>query len=106
MTRLGEPGGAAAPSTTTPGKASGSSPSATSSAPLPAACAPLRFPGQYYDPETGRYTSPDPLGLGPAPNPVAYRYQSYEQQWILPDGREVHVDGGPREVSNEGGPRM
>ncbi|MFJ6405457.1 putative T7SS-secreted protein [Streptomyces hydrogenans] len=113
---------------------------------------PLRFPGQYYDPETGlhynlfrhydpetgRYTSPDPLGLGPAPNPVAYvhnpyticdplglspysqfkglgwltekmmerpsfRYQrlvtdqSYEQQWILPDGREVHVDGGPRD---------
>ncbi|WP_234330287.1 RHS repeat-associated core domain-containing protein [Streptomyces acidiscabies] len=47
---------------------------------------PLRFPGQYYDPETGfhynhfrhydpetgRYTSPDPLGLAPAPNPVAY----------------------------------
>lgn len=47
---------------------------------------PLRFPGQYYDPETGlhhnyfriydpetaRYLSPDPLGLGPAPNPVAY----------------------------------
>ncbi|MET9861766.1 putative T7SS-secreted protein [Streptomyces smyrnaeus] len=47
---------------------------------------PLRFPGQYYDPETGlhynyfrhydpetaRYTSPDPLGLRPAPNPVTY----------------------------------
>ncbi|WP_406386403.1 putative T7SS-secreted protein [Streptomyces sp. NBC_00211] len=47
---------------------------------------PLRFPGQYYDPETGlhynlfrhydpetgRYTCPDPLGLAPAPNPVAY----------------------------------
>ncbi|WP_435809623.1 DUF6531 domain-containing protein [Streptomyces iakyrus] len=47
---------------------------------------PLRFPGQYHDPETGfhynhhrhydpetaRYTSPDPLGLLPAPNPVAY----------------------------------
>ncbi|MBB4712049.1 RHS repeat-associated protein [Streptomyces luteogriseus] len=47
---------------------------------------PLRFPGQYYDPETGlhynyfrhydpetgRYTSPDPLGLAPGPNPVAY----------------------------------
>ncbi|MDQ1654885.1 MAG: hypothetical protein QOI35_4085, partial [Cryptosporangiaceae bacterium] len=46
----------------------------------------LRFPGQYYDAETGlhynvhryydpvtaRYTSPDPLGLMPAPNPVAY----------------------------------
>ena len=47
---------------------------------------PLRFPGQYadhetgwhynhfrhYDPETGRYTAPDPLGLSPAPNPAAY----------------------------------
>lgn len=47
---------------------------------------PLRFPGQYYDPETGlhhncfrhydpetgRYLSPDPLGLAPAPNPLAY----------------------------------
>ncbi|MFE0132548.1 DUF6531 domain-containing protein [Streptomyces sp. NPDC059037] len=47
---------------------------------------PLRFPGQYFDPETGlhynyfrhydpeisRYASPDPLGLAPAPNPNAY----------------------------------
>ncbi|MFF3576352.1 putative T7SS-secreted protein [Streptomyces mirabilis] len=47
---------------------------------------PLRFPGQYYDsetglhynflrhydPQTGRYASPDPLGLAPAPNPVSY----------------------------------
>ncbi|MEU6255305.1 DUF6531 domain-containing protein [Streptomyces sp. NPDC047043] len=47
---------------------------------------PLRFPGQYFDPETGlhynyfrhydpetaRYLTPDPLGLAPAPNPVAY----------------------------------
>ncbi len=47
---------------------------------------PLRFPGQYYDPETGlhyncfrhygpetaRYLTPDPLGLSPAPNPAAY----------------------------------
>jgi RHS repeat-associated protein len=47
---------------------------------------PLRFPGQYHDPETeldynlhrhydpiiGRYTSPDPLGLAAAPNPAAY----------------------------------
>ncbi|MGJ5752036.1 DUF6531 domain-containing protein [Streptomyces puniciscabiei] len=48
---------------------------------------PLRFPGQYvdpetgglhynyfrhYDPETARYVSPDPLGLEPAPNPCAY----------------------------------
>ncbi|MFF4499346.1 putative T7SS-secreted protein [Streptomyces sp. NPDC001401] len=47
---------------------------------------PLRFPGQYHDPETGlrynyfrhydpetaRYASPDPLGLSPAPNPATY----------------------------------
>ncbi|MFI1334085.1 putative T7SS-secreted protein [Streptomyces sp. NPDC020845] len=47
---------------------------------------PLRFPGQYHDPESGlhynhhryydpttaRYLTPDPLGLAPAPNPVAY----------------------------------
>ncbi|WP_098899350.1 putative T7SS-secreted protein [Streptomyces sp. st77] len=47
---------------------------------------PLRFPGQYYDPETGlhynyfrhydpdnaRYLTSDPLGLSPAPNPVTY----------------------------------
>ncbi|WP_327351025.1 DUF6531 domain-containing protein [Streptomyces sp. NBC_01304] len=47
---------------------------------------PLRFPGQYYDPETGlhhnyfrfydpdtaRYLTPDPWGLAPSPNPMAY----------------------------------
>jgi RHS repeat-associated protein len=47
---------------------------------------PLRFPGQYHDPETGlhynlhryynpetgAYLTPDPLGLGPAPNDHAY----------------------------------
>ncbi|MCD2194478.1 DUF6531 domain-containing protein [Actinomycetospora endophytica] len=47
---------------------------------------PLLFPGQYldtetglaqnlhryYDPDTARYTSLDPLGLAPAPNPAAY----------------------------------
>ncbi|MFJ9863701.1 putative T7SS-secreted protein [Streptomyces sp. NPDC101165] len=47
---------------------------------------PLRFPGQYYDPETGlhynyfrhydpesaQFLSPDPLGLAPAPNPTTY----------------------------------
>jgi RHS repeat-associated protein len=50
------------------------------------AATPLRFPGQYadpetglhynlhryYDPVTGSYLSPDPLGLAPAPNPHAY----------------------------------
>ncbi|MGP3999755.1 DUF6531 domain-containing protein [Streptomyces sp. 8N706] len=47
---------------------------------------PLRFPGQYfdpetqlhhnyfrtYDPQTARYLTPDPLGLTPAPNPATY----------------------------------
>ncbi|MFF3653292.1 putative T7SS-secreted protein [Streptomyces sp. NPDC002181] len=47
---------------------------------------PLRFPGQYadpetglhynyfrhYDPETARYLTSDPLGLAPAPNPFTY----------------------------------
>ncbi|MBZ6086989.1 hypothetical protein KVH02_01465 [Streptomyces olivaceus] len=47
---------------------------------------PLRFPGQYfdpesglhynfhryYDPETACYITPDPLGLGPSPNPYLY----------------------------------
>ena len=51
---------------------------------------PLRFPGQYYDaetglhynqqryydPVTGSYLTPDPLGLAPAPNPHAYVPQS------------------------------
>jgi RHS repeat-associated protein len=50
------------------------------------ASTPLRFPGQYaddetglhynnqryYDPATGAYLSPDPLGLSPAPNPHTY----------------------------------
>jgi RHS repeat-associated protein len=50
------------------------------------ASTPLRFPGQYadqetglhynyhryYDPVSGRYLSPDPLGLLPAPNPHSY----------------------------------
>jgi RHS repeat-associated protein len=50
------------------------------------ASTPLRFPGQYsdtetglhynghryYDPVTGRYLTPDPLGLAPAPNPHTY----------------------------------
>jgi RHS repeat-associated protein len=50
------------------------------------AATPLRFPGQYcddetglhynhqryYDPATGRYLTPDPLGLAAAPNPHTY----------------------------------
>ncbi len=52
---------------------------------------PLRFPGQYfdaesglhhnyfrtYDPETARFFSPDPLGLSPSPNPVAYVHNPF-----------------------------
>ena len=59
---------------------------------------PLRFPGQYfdpetqlhynffrhYDPETARYVTPDPLGLAPAPNPFAY--VANPLTWIDPLG--------------------
>jgi len=59
---------------------------------------PLRHPGQYADAETGlnynlhrhydpavaRYTSADPLGLEPAPNPVAWVINPYA--WIDPHG--------------------
>ncbi|MBN0046307.1 RHS repeat protein [Streptomyces actuosus] len=59
---------------------------------------PLRFPGQYsdpetglhynyfrhYDPETARYLSADPLGLAPAPNPTAYVHNPLT--WMDPLG--------------------
>uniref|UniRef100_UPI00069C7E93 DUF6531 domain-containing protein n=1 Tax=Streptomyces avicenniae TaxID=500153 RepID=UPI00069C7E93 len=58
-----------------------------------AAHTPLRFPGQYhdaesglhynyhryYDPQTARYLSQDPLGLDPAPNPRTYVRNPLEQ---------------------------
>ncbi|WP_254886268.1 RHS repeat-associated core domain-containing protein [Streptomyces sp. NA02950] len=61
---------------------------------------PLRFPGQYadpetglhynhhryYDPETAGYLTPDPLGLAPAPNP--YSYVSNPHTWQDPLGLE------------------
>ncbi len=63
---------------------------------------PLRFPGQYfdpetrlhynvsrfYDPETARYTSPDPLGLVPAPNPDTYVHNPHT--WSDPLGLSPH----------------
>ncbi|GGW60240.1 putative T7SS-secreted protein [Streptomyces xantholiticus] len=59
---------------------------------------PLRFPGQYYDPETGlhynlhrhydprtaHYLTQDPLGLAPGPNPVAYVHNPHT--WADPLG--------------------
>ncbi|MEW2510465.1 RHS repeat-associated core domain-containing protein [Streptomyces sp. NPDC046870] len=70
---------------------------------------PLRFPGQYadpetglhynlhrhYDPETARYVSADPLGLVPAPNPAAYVVNPYT--WMDPEGlvaKGCTQDGG------------
>ncbi|MER5864718.1 DUF6531 domain-containing protein [Kitasatospora sp. NPDC002040] len=63
---------------------------------------PLRFPGQYfdteshlhynvhryYDAETARYTSPDPLGLAPAPNPDTYVHNPLT--WTDPLGLSPH----------------
>jgi RHS repeat-associated protein len=59
---------------------------------------PLRFPGQYcdaesrlhynfhryYDPTTGHYGAPDPLGLAPAPNPRTYVENPF--RWTDPLG--------------------
>lgn len=71
---------------------------------------PLRFPGQYFDPETGlhynnqryydpdtaRYITPDPLGLLPAPNPTTYVHNP--TTWIDPLGLAdcPHREGGDR----------
>ncbi|MGH6655489.1 MAG: DUF6531 domain-containing protein [Actinocrinis sp.] len=68
----------------------------------PPSC-PLRFPGQYhddetgldynylryYDPETARYLSPDPLGLFPAPD--HYAYVSNPLLWFDPLGLAHHA---------------
>ncbi|MFE9135152.1 putative T7SS-secreted protein [Streptomyces sp. NPDC007355] len=68
---------------------------------------PLRFPGQYYDPESGlhynhfryydpesaRYLSGDPLGLAPAPNPATYILNPLT--WADPLGLGPCPIGGP-----------
>ncbi|MFF0080855.1 putative T7SS-secreted protein [Streptomyces canus] len=71
---------------------------------------PLRFPGQYFDPETGlhynyfrlydpetaRYITSDPLGLEPADNPTSYVHNPHA--WVDPLGLKPCVprikDGG------------
>ncbi len=72
---------------------------------------PLRFPGQYYDPETrlhynlnryydpetARYTTPDPLGLTPAPNPDTYvsnPHSSFDAYGLSPHRRAREASGG------------
>nr|WP_277348043.1 DUF6531 domain-containing protein [Streptomyces sp. HNM0574] len=71
---------------------------------------PLRFPGQYedpetglhynhfrhYDPETARYTTPDPLGLLPGPNPLAYVHNPLT--WLDPLGLAPNTCSGNAKV--------
>ncbi|MEJ2867664.1 RHS repeat-associated core domain-containing protein [Actinomycetospora sp. OC33-EN08] len=73
---------------------------------------PLLFPGQYldaetglaynlhryYDPDTARYLSQDPLGLAPAPNPAAYVHNPHT--WTDPLGLNPC---GPQPPSPGGG---
>ncbi|MFF7646607.1 putative T7SS-secreted protein [Streptomyces canus] len=74
---------------------------------------PLRFPGQYFDPETGlhynyfrhydpetaRYTAPDPLGLTPAPNPTTYVLNPHS--WSDPLGLTPCENGGSWDPAEE-----
>ncbi|MGW0509734.1 putative T7SS-secreted protein [Streptomyces olivaceoviridis] len=78
---------------------------------------PLRFPGQYYDPETGlhynyfrhydpetaRYLTPDPLGLAPAPNPATYVFSPQTRSdslGLAPDYPDGGKSRGPFDFRN------
>ena len=73
---------------------------------------PLRFPGQYadpetdlhynyfryYDPTTARYLTPDPLGLEPAPNHHTYVHNSLD--WADPFGLAPCAKGAWKEKAD------
>ncbi|MFI8293958.1 putative T7SS-secreted protein [Streptomyces sp. NPDC085614] len=80
---------------------------------------PLRFPGQYfdreselhynffryYDPESARYLTPDPLGLTPADNPVTYVHNPHT--WSDPLGLgpcPPRIEGGGWDLSGDTNP--
>ncbi|MCP2258303.1 RHS repeat-associated core domain-containing protein, partial [Streptoalloteichus tenebrarius] len=79
----------------------------------PAYC-PLRFPGQYHDPETGlhynyfryydpaggRYTTPDPLDLAGGPNP--HTYVPNPTAWLDPLGLTPCRERKPWKITPEG----
>ncbi|MGW6728883.1 putative T7SS-secreted protein [Nocardia sp. NPDC055029] len=80
---------------------------------------PVRFPGQIYDPETGlhqnfrryydsatgRYITPDPLGLAPSPNPNTYPHNPTgwtDPLGLAPDsclGTDSDAGPGPWDMS-------
>ncbi|MFF4634397.1 DUF6531 domain-containing protein [Streptomyces olivaceus] len=79
---------------------------------------PLRFPGQYhdpetalnynyqrhYDPETGQYVSSDPLGLAPGPNPRAYvsnPFTAVDPFGLAPSCEDAALDAARRRADVE-----
>ncbi|MEV8319063.1 DUF6531 domain-containing protein [Streptomyces sp. NPDC059900] len=83
-----------------------------------AAYCPLRFPGQYddpesalhynyyrhYDPETGQYASVDPLGLAPGPNPRAYvpnPFTAVDPLGLAPNCETAAKDAAKRRAQEE-----